>query len=81
MLMPPVENVPPSIRGDTLKVEFWVDSTGHVTRIDVDPEIEDSGYRRLFLSKMREYRFSPATLDGKPVNGHLAMSIVIGGTL
>jgi len=82
VLMPPVENVPPSIRGQTVKVDFWVDSTGRVTRIDIDPEIEDSGYRRLFLSKMREYRFSPArTLDGEPVNGHLVISIVIGSSL
>jgi hypothetical protein len=59
-------------------VEFWVDASGRVTRVDVRPEIEDADYRRRFLDRMRQFQFNPArTLEGQPVNGRLIIRIAL----
>jgi periplasmic protein TonB len=82
VLIPPFNDLPAAVRGRTFSVEFWVDASGRVTRIDVDPEIEDAAYRRQFMDKMRAFKFRPArTLDGEPVNGRLVVPITFGGSL
>lgn len=77
MIVPPTDR-PRSVRGRTFEVHFWVDASGAVTRVEVDPEIEDGDYRRRFLEQMQRYRFKPArTLDGTAVNGHLIVDITL----
>ncbi len=69
---------PRSVRGREFEVHFWVDATGRVTRVEVEPEIEDADYRRKFLEQMRQFQFTPArTLDGRPVSGHIVIPITL----
>jgi hypothetical protein len=69
---------PSSVRGKKYAVHFWVDRTGKVTKVEVDPEIQDAGYRRKFLDQMYKFQFTPArTLDGHPVDGHLIIPITL----
>jgi hypothetical protein len=76
-ILPP-DDRPPSVRGREFEVEFWVDASGRVTRVDVRPEIEDADYRRRFLDRMRQFQFNPArTLEGQPVNGRLIIRIAL----
>jgi TonB family protein len=64
------------MRGRTVRVHFWVNAQGKVTRVQVDPEIKDAAYRQQFLAMMREYTFNPARrVDGTPVEGELTMPI------
>jgi protein TonB len=73
----PEPNAPRSARGE-YAVHFWVNAEGKVTRVEVDPEIPDSEYRRRFLDRMYQYRFTPArTLNGRPVNGRMTVTIAI----
>lgn len=66
MLLPP--DAPPSIKGREFKVRFWINERGRVTRIEVEPRIPDSSYRREFHDRMRQFRFYPARdADGNPV--------------
>jgi hypothetical protein len=77
MIVPPTDR-PRSVRGRTYEVRFWVDAAGVVTRVEVDPDIEDREYRRRFLEQMRRYKFRPArTLDGEAVNGHFVAQITL----
>jgi hypothetical protein len=42
---------------------------GRVTRVEVNPPIKDSGYRREFTERMMGYLFNPATTrDGRHVD-------------
>lgn len=51
------------------EVRFWIRSDGHVTQIEVNPPIKDSGYRRVFMDTMRSFRFGPAkSRDGRPID-------------
>jgi protein TonB len=69
---------PGSVRGREFEVHFWVDQQGKVTRVEVEPEIEDAAYRRKFLEQMYQFRFTPArTLDGRPVDGHIVIPITL----
>jgi len=59
---------PPEEKGKH-EVRFWIRADGRVTRIQVNPPIRDSGYRRVFMATMRDYVFSPAkTRDGRPID-------------
>jgi hypothetical protein len=65
--MPPAD-WPESVRGNEYRVLFWIDARGHVTRVEVEPRIPDSGYRKKFVDKMKQYVFAPARrVDGTPV--------------
>ncbi|MBI4501071.1 MAG: TonB family protein, partial [Gemmatimonadetes bacterium] len=76
-ILPPLPQ-PASMRGRTLRVHFWVNAQGKVTRVQVDPEIKDASYRQQFLAMMREYTFNPAKrLDGTTVEGDLVMPITL----
>ncbi len=66
MLLPP--DAPESVKGREFKVRFYIDERGRVTRIEVEPRIPDSSYRREFRDRMRQFRFYPARdADGNPI--------------
>ncbi len=69
MLLPP--DAPESVKGQEFQVRFWIDERGKVTKVDVEPRIRDSGYRKKFMEKMSQYTFHPARLpDGTAVASH-----------
>jgi TonB family protein len=69
---------PSSVRGREFQVRFWVNATGRVTRVEVEPSIEDSEYRRKFLDQMYQFQFTPArTMDGTPVDGVVVIPITL----
>jgi hypothetical protein len=46
--------------------------------VEVDPPIDDAGYRRKFLDQMFQFQFNPArTTDGRPVSGHVVIPITL----
>ena len=74
MLLPP--DAPQSIKGREFRVRFWIDERGRVTKVEVEPRIEDADYRKKFMDKMYQYTFRPARkLDGTPVAAHYDVSI------
>jgi TonB family protein len=61
-------NPPKSVRGKLYTVRFWITADGAVTRVEVDPSIDDADYRRAFMDRMRGFQFYPAiTRDGRRV--------------
>lgn len=75
LLTPP--DAPKAIKGRELRVHFWVDVRGRVQRVEVEPPIDDAGYRRKFLERMYQYVFTPARApDGIPVAAHTAITVV-----
>jgi len=66
-ILPPA-NAPATVRGHAYRVRFWLTADGHVTRVAVDPDMKDAGYRRQFLERMMSFQFNPATTQsGQPV--------------
>ena len=51
--MPPAD-WPESVRGQEYKVVFWIDERGRVRRVEVEPRIQDSDYRKKFLDTLEE---------------------------
>jgi hypothetical protein len=71
----PVEEAPGSIKGMQLVIHFWVDSRGRVTKVAVEPEIEDKSYRSKLLASLSRWFFYPArTADGTPTAGELIVT-------
>ncbi len=69
---------PRSVRGREFAVHFWVDRRGKVTKVEVEPPIEDAAYRKKFLEQMYQFQFTPArTLEGLPVDGHIVIPITL----
>jgi hypothetical protein len=69
---------PGSVRGKKFSVHFWVDRTGKVTKVEIEPEILDAAYQRKFLEQMYKFQFTPArTLEGTPVDGHLIIPMTL----
>lgn len=69
---------PGSVRGKEFAVHFWVDRLGKVTKVEVEPQIQDAAYRRKFLEQMYQFQFTPArTLDGQPVDGHVVIPMTL----
>jgi len=69
MLLPP--DAPESIKGQEFRVRFWINERGRVTKVEVEPRIRDSAYRKKFMEKMSQFTFHPARLpDGTPVASH-----------
>lgn len=67
IVMAMVYDPPRSVKGDTVRVLFDVDTSGRVLRIEVEPT-RDRGFNRRVLERMREWRFRPAVRpDGTPV--------------
>jgi len=66
----PFEEAPPSSRGVTYTIRFYVDERGRPTRIEIEPEIADKDFRKKVMERMREWTFYAArTLDGRNVKG------------
>jgi hypothetical protein len=64
----PPDKPPKELRGVDLHVTFWVDETGSVVRVAVDPPIQDHKFAEKFKDTMLGYRFRPALgPDGRPV--------------
>lgn len=76
-ILPPLPR-PASLRGRSLRVHFWVNAEGRVTRVRVEPEIRDAAYRTQFVALLREYVFEPARrLDGTRVDGETTITITL----
>lgn len=73
----PVEEVPSSIKGMELVIHFWVDSRGRVTKVEVEPEVDDKSYRDKLLASLSRWMFYPArTAEGTPTEGELIVTHV-----
>lgn len=68
----PTDEAPRSLRGTVLRIHFWVDMRGKVTKVEVKPKIKDRAYRKALLDRMYQWTFYPArTAAGSPVKGEL----------
>lgn len=67
LILPPTDP-PKELRGVTMTLTFWVDATGKVDRVDVQPEIRDRKFAAKVRDAMRNYRFHPGLgPDGAPI--------------
>ncbi len=72
--LPPLDNVPKSLRGKPIDVTFSVDATGRVTGFEHIP-IDDRKFVRKFDEVLRAMLFKPARdADGRAVAGILTMT-------
>lgn len=75
LILPPLD-YPEGLRGRSIAVTFWVNTDGRVERVALEPEIEDRGFQRRFVSVMRSYRFRPArSTEGSPIPGTTTITI------
>jgi hypothetical protein len=71
----PFEDPPPSVKGQEYTIHFWVNRRGRVTRVTVDPEIEDGDFRKKLLDRMYQWVFYAArTEDGRSVAGEYSIT-------
>ncbi|MFQ5702429.1 MAG: energy transducer TonB [Gemmatimonadales bacterium] len=71
----PTGDPAPDVRGQVLKIHFWVDARGKVTKVRVKPKVKDKAYRKQLLERMYQWTFYPArTADGSPVKGELEIT-------
>jgi protein TonB len=76
LIIPPIDDVPRALRGDSVVVTFYIDPSGQVTDLFVTPPIADRRFAREFDSAMRNYRFKPARdEDGRAVAGVLPVTL------
>ena len=69
LLVPTVPSGAPPDDKRKHEVRFWIRADGTVTRVEVNPPIRDSGYRRRFMEAMQGFRFGPAkTREGRPID-------------
>jgi TonB family protein len=67
MVLPP-DNKPRELRGVQVLVTFWVDASGRVAKVELDPPIKDHKYAERFTEAMQGYKFRPAVgPDGVPI--------------
>lgn len=67
---------PPSMRGHTIAVTFFVLASGRVDRVLFSEDIPDQGYAKKLKAAMLAYLFRPArSAAGVPVSGHTTVSI------
>lgn len=67
---------PPSMRGLTIQVTFFVSADGRVDRVLFSEDIPDRGYAKRLEVVMRAYRFRPArSAEGQAVPGHTTVSV------
>ena len=75
--MPP-QDAPKELRGVEIRVTFWVDATGKVERVAIDPPIRDRKFGDQFTESMLSYRFHPALgPDGQPVSATTTITVTI----
>ncbi len=71
----PFEEPPASVKGRQFNIRFWVDALGRVTKVEIEPKIEDSAFRKALLERMRSWTFYPArTRSGRRVPGQLVIT-------
>jgi protein TonB len=81
LILPPIDGVPRALRGDSVSVTFYIDATGQVSDIRVEPQIENRGFARQFDVAMRGYRFRPARdADGRAVAGVYVVILSFAGS-
>jgi hypothetical protein len=60
--------IPPDCARGSITARFWISASGVVSRVEVDPLPKSSDCRNELLTKLKGYKFSPATTpDGVPV--------------
>jgi hypothetical protein len=63
------------VSGRLLIIHFWVDESGRVTKVEVEPEILSGSYLEEFLESMYQWVFYPARMaDGRKVRGELVVT-------
>lgn len=76
LILPPIDDVPKSLRGKTVQVTFTIDVSGAVQSVSVTPPITDRKFSRKFDESMRKYRFRPARdADGVVVVGVTTVTV------
>lgn len=76
LIIPPIDNVPKSLRGKSVEVTFSIDARGTVRDIAVAPPISDRKYSAKFDETMRNYRFRPARdAEGMVVVGVTTLTV------
>lgn len=77
IILPPSPS-PRSLRGRRVTVVFTVGERGEVIDVEVEPPIEDRGYRNQFMERMRRYTFTPGyTPGGRPVRAEYPIAITL----
>ncbi len=77
VLVPP-QHVPGALRGRVITAIFDISSRGEVTGVALDPMPRDREFAAEFLTKLRQYVFTPArTVDGRPVAARLAVAFTL----
>lgn len=80
MIIPPIDDVPRALRGQSVDVTFHIDLLGSVTALEVDPPIQDRKFSRKFDEAMRSYRFRPARdADNRVVAGAFVVTLTFPG--
>lgn len=75
IVLPP--DAPKSIKGQEYTVYLWIDTRGQVTKIEVEPRIDDRGYRHRFRERMLQLRFYPARdASGQPVAARYVITVI-----
>lgn len=76
LIVPPIDDVPKSLRGKTVEVTFSIDAFGTVRDVDVAPPISDRKFSAKFDETMRNYRFHPARdAEGIVVAGVITVTV------
>jgi protein TonB len=71
----PFEEPPAAMRGKQYRIRFWVDARGKITKIEIEPEIQDKKFREKLLERVGSWSFYPArTAEGRPVNGQFEIT-------
>jgi protein TonB len=71
----PFEEPPASVKGRIFQIRFWVDRRGRVVKVEIEPKVEDAGFRKKLLERVESWTFYPArTIEGRPVNGELVIT-------
>lgn len=73
----PVEEPPRAVSGVELVIHFWVDARGRVTKVEIEPPLEDTQYRRKLVESLSQWVFYPArTAEGRATEGELIVTHV-----
>jgi protein TonB len=79
LILPPMEKPPKDLRGQAVRVTFWIERDGRVVAARTEPEIEDGKYRRRFEEAMMGYRFRPGRdTTGQPVKATFEITFTLG---
>ena len=72
----PFEDPPDDVRGVEFTLHFWVDQRGRVTKVEITPNIKDSGFRNKLMDRLKAWVFYAArTTNGSPVAGEYIANV------